>query len=163
MNHKTPEPFHIVLYKPEIPYNTGNIIRLCANTGSTLHLIRPIGFEMEESRLKRAALDYSDLAIVTEYEHLDTYLSTHAQRRIFVASSRNKREYTDPKYTEGDSFLFGPESAGLPDAVIERFSSEGRIRIPMMPSNRSLNLANAVAVVIYEAWRQIDFSGKDIV
>ena len=163
MNHKTPDSFHIILYKPEIPYNTGNIIRLCANTGSTLHLIRPIGFEMEESRLKRAALDYSDLAVVTEYDHLDIYLASHPGRRVFVASSRNKREYTEPRYTEGDSFLFGPESAGLPDSVIDSFSLEQRIRIPMMPSNRSLNLANAVAVVIYEAWKQVDFSGKDLV
>jgi len=162
MNYKRLEPFHIVLYSPEIPYNTGNIIRLCANTGSTLHLIRPIGFQMEESRLKRAALDYSDLAVVTEYDHLDIYLATHPERRVFVSSSRNTREYTEPEYTEGDSFLFGPESAGLPDGVIESFSVEERIRIPMAPCNRSLNLANAVAVVIYEAWRQIGFSGKDL-
>ena len=163
MIYKKLEPFHIVLYSPEIPYNTGNIIRLCANTGSTLHLIRPIGFQMEESRLKRAALDYSDLAVVTEYDHLNIYLATHPERRVFVSSSRNTREYTEPEYTEGDSFLFGPESAGLPDGVIESFSMEVRIRIPMAPSNRSLNLANAVAIIIYEAWRQIGFSGKDLV
>ena len=160
MNHKRAEPFHIVLYRPEIPYNTGNIIRLCANTGSTLHLIRPLGFEMKESRLKRAALDYSDLTVVTEYDHLDNYIATHPERRVFLVSSRNSRGYTEPEYTKGDSFLFGSESSGLPDSIIENFREEEKIRIPMVPSNRSLNLANAVAIIIYEAWRHIDYLGK---
>ena len=150
---------HIVLYKPEIPYNTGNIIRLCANVGAQLHLIHPLGFELSESKLRRAALDYSDLAVVTEHEDYQAYLNKFPNRRIFATSAWSKNFYTEHEYGDNDSFLFGPESAGLPEEIVKTIPEERRILIPMAPGNRSLNIANSVSVIAYESWRQRGFEG----
>ena len=152
--------FHIVLYRPEIPYNTGNIIRLCANIGAELHLIRPLGFNLSESKLKRAALDYSDLTLVTEHDSLDEYINQYPLRRLFGTSSWNNKGHTDPSYRLDDTFIFGPESSGLPDDIMKRIHRSRRLTIPMAPGNRSMNLSNSVAVVVYEAWRQLGFTGS---
>ncbi len=150
--------FHIVLYRPEIPYNTGNIIRLCANIGAELHLIRPLGFNLSESKLKRAALDYSDLTVVTEHDSLNEYINQYPSRRLFGTSSWNDTNYTDPSYRPGDTFIFGPESCGLPDDIMKTIHQSRRLTIPMAPGNRCMNLSNSVAVVVYEAWRQVGFT-----
>ena len=150
---------HIVLYKPEIPYNTGNIIRLCANVGAQLHLIHPLGFDLSESKLRRAALDYSDLAVVTEHEDYQAYLNKFPNRRIFATSAWSKNFYTEHEYGDNDSFLFGPESAGLPEEIVKTIPEERRILIPMASGNRSLNIANSVSVIAYESWRQRGFEG----
>lgn len=150
--------FHIVLYRPEIPYNTGNIIRLCANIGAELHLIRPLGFNLSESKLKRAALDYSDLTLVTEHDSLNEYINQYPLRRLFGTSSWNDTNYTDPSYRSGDTFIFGPESCGLPDDIMKTIRRSRRLTIPMAPGNRCMNLSNSVAVVVYEAWRQVGFT-----
>ena len=152
--------FHIILYKPEIPYNTGNIIRLCANIGAQLHLIRPLGFELTESKLRRAALDYSDLTVVTEYDSLHDYMDQFFERRIFAASAWAEQSYADVKYQKEDSFLFGPESKGLSDWIFKEFPDIKPILIPMAAENRSLNVANSVSVIGYEAWRQNGFFGR---
>ena len=150
--------FHVVLYEPEIPPNTGNIIRLCANTGSTLHLVHPLGFRMEDKLLRRAGLDYHELAGIREHADLDACLSALASDRVFACTTKGATPFTRPAYRPGDVFLFGPESRGLPDSVLAGFAPERRIRIPMCLGNRSLNLSNAVAVVVFEAWRQNGFS-----
>ena len=152
--------FHVILYKPEIPYNTGNIIRLCANVGAELHLIRPLGFEMTEARLKRAALDYTDLTIVTEHESLESYVGNFPNRRLFAATAKAKLSYADIDFQEDDSFLFGSESSGLPDDLLGTFEEERKLLVPMRPNNRCLNIANSVSIIAYEAWRQLDFSGR---
>lgn len=150
--------FHIVLYQPEIPPNTGNIIRLCANTGAALHLIHPLGFELTDRRMRRAGLDYAEFTRVQDYSSLSEYLTKASPARLFAASTRGNVDYTGPDYRAGDTFLFGPETRGLPAAVLEEIPQEHRIRIPMQPGSRSLNLSNAVAVILYEALRQTDFS-----
>lgn len=147
--------FHIALYQPEIPPNTGNIIRLCANTGAQLHLIHPFGFSLEEKALRRAGLDYHEWAAIAQYENWDAFIEQHRQKTIYTLSARAKKCYTTVQYTPDDLFLFGPESSGLPQEVLEKYSS---LSIPMRAHNRSLNLANAVAVVLYEAWRQLGFN-----
>ena len=152
--------FHLVLYQPEIPPNTGNIIRLCANSGARLHLIRPLGFELEDSKLRRAGLDYHEFATVREYDNLAAFYKAVAPARVFAFSTRGHRAYNDVAYASGDAFLFGPETRGLPAAVLASVPAERRLRIPMLPGNRSLNLSNAAAVVIYEAWRQHGFAGS---
>ena len=152
--------FHIILYKPEIPYNTGNIIRLCANMGAQLHLIRPLGFELTEAKLRRAALDYSDLTVVTEHDTLHDYVDQFPNRRIFAASAWAEESYADIKYEKEDSFLFGPESKGLSDWIYTEFPSINPILIPMAADNRSLNVANSVSIIGYEAWRQNGFFGR---
>lgn len=152
--------FHVVLYQPEIPPNTGNIIRLCANTGTHLHLVRPLGFELDEARLRRAHLDYDDMARVREHDSLETLLAGGVPARLFALSTRGGVDYDQVQYQPGDGFLFGPETRGLPQEVLERVPESSRLRIPMLPSNRSLNLSNAVAIVIYEAWRQQGFRGR---
>lgn len=149
--------FHVVLYEPEIPPNTGNIIRLCANTGAQLHLLRPLGFTLEEPRLRRAGLDYHEWAAVAVHDSLDAYLDAAAPARLFAISTRAARCYTEQRYRAGDAFVFGPESRGLPGAVRERIGAQWALRIPMRAGVRSLNLSNAVAVVVYEAWRQHGF------
>jgi tRNA (cytidine/uridine-2'-O-)-methyltransferase len=149
----------VVLYQPEIPPNTGNIIRLCANTGFALHLIAPLGFEMEERRLRRAGLDYREWARVRIHASLDAYLHATEPARLLAFSTRGTRSYASIDYREGDALLFGPETRGLPDAVLARVPPTARAAIPMLPGNRSLNLSNAVAVVCYEAWRQHGFAG----
>ncbi len=149
--------FHCVLYQPEIPPNTGNIIRLCANVGVQLHLIHPLGFRLDDRRLKRAGLDYHEWASLQEYDSLSTFLNTMQPQRLFACSTKGTMNYAQPHYQIGDTFLFGPETRGLPPSVLETLPTEQVIRIPMQPSSRSLNLANTVAVIIYEAWRQLGF------
>lgn len=147
--------FHIALYQPEIPPNTGNIIRLCANTGAKLHLIHPLGFSLEEKALRRAGLDYHEWASIAQYENWETFIHQHHQKNIFAFSARAKKCYSKVHYTPDDVLLFGPESRGLPQEILKKYPS---LSIPMRENNRSLNLSNAVAVVLYEAWRQFDFA-----
>lgn len=149
----------VLLYEPEIPPNTGNVIRLAANTGVRLHLIEPMGFALEDAKLRRAGLDYHEWAAVRVHANLDTALEAIAPRRLLAFSTRATRRYTDHAYAAGDALLFGPESRGLPSAVLESVPTECRLRLPMRPGSRSLNLSNAVAVVVYEAWRQLGFAG----
>ncbi len=150
--------FHIVLYQPEIPPNTGNIIRLCANTGTQLHLIKPLGFTLEDKLLKRAGLDYHEWASVQIYENFIAYQQSNKPQRIFACSTRGSNAYTTIAYQPGDTFLFGPETRGLPKTLLDTHPSEHIIRIPMLPNSRSLNLSNSAAVILYEAWRQQEFS-----
>jgi len=149
--------FSVILFEPEIPPNTGNIIRLCANTGTRLNLIRPLGFELDEPRLKRAGLDYREFAEVAVFEDLPTCLEALGQPRVFALSTRGTRRYSAPAFESGDAFLFGPETRGLPQELLEALPAEHRLRLPMQCESRSLNLSNAAAVMIYEAWRQLDF------
>ena len=148
----------IALYQPEIPPNTGSIMRLAANTGATLALIEPLGFELDDTRLRRAGLDYRDLATTTTYPDLAAFLASVAGRRVFAFSTRAERAYHAVHYQADDVLLFGPESNGLPDAVLRSFPRDRRLRIPMRAGSRSLNLANAVSVALYEAWRQLGFA-----
>lgn len=149
--------FHVVLYQPEIPPNTGNIMRLCANTGAELHLIKPLGFSMEERRLRRAGLDYAEFAEVKTWPDLSSCLASLSPARAFALSSKVSASYAEVDYAPGDVFVFGPETRGLPGSVLATFAPEARLTIPMQAGNRSLNLANSVAVMVYEAWRQQDF------
>ncbi|MDQ2641977.1 MAG: tRNA (cytidine(34)-2'-O)-methyltransferase [Pseudomonadota bacterium] len=149
--------FHVILYQPEIPPNTGNSIRLCANTGAHLHLVEPLGFDLSEPQLKRAGLDYHDLARVTVHADLAGCLAALAPARLFVIETDGTRAYHEAEFRPGDCLLFGRETSGLPDDVAATLPPHERLRIPMRPSNRSLNLSNAVAVVVYEAWRQNGF------
>lgn len=151
--------FHVILYQPEIPPNTGNVIRLCANTGAELHLVEPLGFEPDDRQLRRAGLDYGDWSRVKRYTDLEACLEEANIARLFTLSTHHHRLYTDPVYDTSDGFLFGPETRGLPVDIRERVPLEQRIVLPMQPNNRSLNLANTVAVVVYEAWRQCGFIG----
>lgn len=153
--------FHLVLYQPEIPPNTGNIIRLCANTGAWLHLIRPLGFDLDERRLRRAGLDYHEWANVREHDSLEDFEAEARPKRLFALSSRASRCYSDESYRDGDAFLFGPETRGLPPEILQALPDSRRLHIPMRPGNRSLNLSNAVAVMCYEAWRQRAFEMDD--
>jgi tRNA (cytidine/uridine-2'-O-)-methyltransferase len=150
---------HIVLYEPEIPPNTGNIIRLAANTGARLHLVHPLGFALDERRLRRAGLDYREFAQVEEYASLDACLESAGIDRLFALTTRATRAHSAPAFAPGDGFLFGPETRGLPDSVLERLPPDQRLRLPMRPDSRSLNLSNAAAVMIYEAWRQLGYPG----
>lgn len=152
--------FEIVLITPEIPPNTGNVIRLCANTGARLHLVEPLGFNFEDKQLERAGLDYRDLADVTIHVDWDACM-THlgAGRRLFAFSARGTTRHTDVAFEPGDALVFGPESTGLSDAMLATFAVAHRLRLPMIPARRSLNLSNTVAIVIYEAWRQNGFAG----
>jgi tRNA (cytidine/uridine-2'-O-)-methyltransferase len=152
--------FDVVLYEPEIPPNTGNIIRLCANTGFRLHLVAPLGFDLEEKRLRRAGLDYREWAEVCLHATLDAYLNSARPARLLAFSTRGEQDYASIRYACGDALLFGPETRGLPAQVLERVPDTQRARIPMQPGNRSLNLSNAVAVVCYEAWRQHGFAER---
>ena len=154
--------FHIILYEPEIPPNTGNIIRLCANTGAQLHLIEPLGFELDDVRLKRAGLDYHEYAEVKRYSSLKECLQILQPARVFGFSTHGKRNVFDVNFEAGDAFLFGPETRGLPASLRAELGDGSVLRLPMLPVNRSLNLANAVAVVVYEAWRQQGFEGAKI-
>ncbi|MGI9330220.1 MAG: tRNA (cytidine(34)-2'-O)-methyltransferase [Gammaproteobacteria bacterium] len=150
--------FHLILYQPEIPPNTGNIIRLCANTGCQLHLVRPLGFRLDDRELRRAGLDYHEYAALTAHESLAECLTAVAPLRLFAVSTRGGRLYTEPRYTPGDAFLFGPETRGLPEEVLAEQPPSQILRIPMRPDNRSLNLSNAAAVIAFEAWRQQGFT-----
>jgi tRNA (cytidine/uridine-2'-O-)-methyltransferase len=151
--------FHVVLYQPEIPPNTGNIMRLCVNTGSHLHLIAPLGFELDDKRLRRAGLDYGDWSSVRTYANLDTFIQQVCPARLFACSTRGRVAYHLGRFAAGDAFLFGPETRGLPDNILCRLGAERCLHIPMVESSRSINLSNAVAVVLYEAWRQCGFTG----
>ncbi|MDH3619905.1 MAG: tRNA (cytidine(34)-2'-O)-methyltransferase [Gammaproteobacteria bacterium] len=151
--------FSLILYEPEIPPNTGNIIRLCANTGTDLHLIEPLGFELDEKRLRRAGLDYREFVNVQTHTTLDTCLESLDWPRLFALSTRNSMRYDQAMFRDGDALLFGPETRGLPQEVLNGLPPEQRLRLPMKEGNRSLNLSNAAAVVVYEAWRQLGFSG----
>ena len=149
--------FHLILYQPEIPPNTGNIIRLCANVGAALHLVHPLGFEMDERSLRRAGLDYHELACVSEHESLQACLKELQPGRLFALTTKGERSFFDGKFMIGDIFLFGPETRGLPHGVLASLPPEWVLRIPLREGNRSLNLSNAAAVVLYEAWRQTGF------
>jgi tRNA (cytidine/uridine-2'-O-)-methyltransferase len=151
---------HVALYQPEIPPNTGNVIRLCANTGAALHLIHPLAFELDDSKLRRAGLDYREWTQVQEHESLDAFLEQVQPRRVLACSTRGGRRYTDVEFRADDALLFGPETRGLPAEVLGTMAAQQVIRIPMVPGSRSLNLSNAVAVVVYEAWRQLGFTGS---
>jgi tRNA (cytidine/uridine-2'-O-)-methyltransferase len=151
--------FDIVLYQPEIPSNTGNIVRLCANAGTRLHLVLPAGFTLGDRGLKRSGLDYHDLAPVTQHESWAHCLDHFQGRRLFAVSTRGSCRYDQPHFIAGDVFVFGPETRGLPQDVLDGFAPERRLRLPMHTESRSLNLANAAAVLVYEAWRQNDFAG----
>jgi len=151
--------FSLILFEPEIPPNTGNIIRLCANTGTTLHLIKPMGFELDEPRLKRAGLDYREFADIAVHENLEECLNALNSPRVFALSTRGRTAYSAASFKAGDALLFGPETRGLPQSVLDSLPPEQTLRLPMRPENRSLNLSNAAAVVIYEAWRQAGFQG----
>lgn len=153
--------FNVILYQPEIPPNTGNVIRLCANTGCRLHLVEPLGFELDEPRLKRAGLDYREWADVATWPDLDACLAglVNGSSRVFAFSSHASRWHSDVAWQPGDSLLFGPETRGLPASLRESLPAEQLLRLPMRPENRSLNLSNAVAVAVFEAWRQCGFEG----
>jgi tRNA (cytidine/uridine-2'-O-)-methyltransferase len=149
----------VVLFQPEIPPNTGNVIRLCANTGARLHLVRPLGFSMDDRQLRRAGLDYHEMARVHVHEDWTSCLAALGPRRVFALSARGEVRHCDVEYREDDVVVAGPETAGLAPEFLESFPPERRLRIPMRPGNRSLNLSNAVAVVVFEAWRQHGFAG----
>ncbi len=149
----------VVLYEPEIPPNTGNIIRLCANTGFGLHLIHPLGFELDDKRARRAGLDYHELARMKDYPTLQDYFDAQNPPRVFAITTKGQTNYHDVAFHAGDALLFGPETRGLPAKILDSLPSTQRLRIPMQPNSRSLNLNNAVAVVVYEAWRQHQFEG----
>lgn len=151
--------FHIALHEPCIAPNTGNIIRLCANNGCQLHLIEPLGFGLEEKQLRRAGLDYHDLTHVSRYANYDHFLKVMGKHRIFACTTKGSQAYHHVGYQVNDVLLFGSETSGLPDEILDSVVAEQRIRIPMQASNRSLNLANSVAVISYEAWRQHNFQG----
>jgi tRNA (cytidine/uridine-2'-O-)-methyltransferase len=153
--------FHVILYQPEIPPNTGNIIRLCANTGCQLHLIRPLGFTLEDKQLIRAGLDYHEFAQLRVHDNLQDCLSAFDAARVFALTTKGSQPFHQGNYRAGDAFLFGPESRGLPAAVLDQFATEQRVRLPMLPDNRSLNLSNTVAVAVFEAWRQQGFAGAN--
>ena len=151
--------FSIILYEPEIPSNTGNIIRLCANTGTGLHLVEPLGFELDEPRLKRAGLDYREFAEVAVHKNLEDCLHALGEPRVFALSTRGSTAYAEARFKAGDALLFGPETRGLPQSLLDSLPAGQTLRLPMRPENRSLNLSNTAAVVLYEAWRQTGFVG----
>ena len=151
---------HVVLFQPEIPPNTGNVIRLCANTGAQLHLIEPLGFAPDDAKLRRAGLDYGDWAQVRRYADLTAFVATVAPARLLAFSTRGQTLYTDVEYGPGDALLFGPETRGLPAELLATLPPQQRLCLPMVPASRSLNLSNAVAVAVFEAWRQQGFAGR---
>ena len=150
---------HVVLYQPEIPPNTGNVIRLCANSGARLHLIRPLGFDLDHAKLRRAGLDYHEFATVDVHDDLDAFITGVVPARLFALSTRGGTLYTSIRFGDEDAVVFGPETRGLPQSLLDALPPAQRVRLPMRPGNRSLNLSNAVAVVVYEAWRQQGFDG----
>jgi tRNA (cytidine/uridine-2'-O-)-methyltransferase len=152
--------FHIILFEPEIPPNAGNIVRLCANCGAQLHLIEPLGFELSHRQVKRAGLDYHEFAKVRRYPSLRACLETIRPNRVYACSTKGNKCYADLRYQPGDALLFGPETRGLPQDVLDTLGPEHVVRIPMRAESRSLNLSNAVAIIVYEAWRQQGFSGS---
>ena len=151
--------FDLILFQPEIPPNTGNIIRLCANSGFGLHLVEPLGFDLDDRQLRRAGLDYHEYAELKQHASLDDCLDTVQPKRLFAFTTRATRFYTEPAYAPGDALLFGPETQGLPADVLGALPEQRLLRIPLRPGNRSLNLSNTAAVIVYEAWRQLGFGG----
>ncbi|GGY80769.1 tRNA (uridine(34)/cytosine(34)/5-carboxymethylaminomethyluridine(34)-2'-O)-methyltransferase TrmL [Marinobacter zhanjiangensis] len=151
--------FHIVLYEPEIPPNTGNIIRLCANTGCQLHLIEPLGFSLEDKQMRRAGLDYNEYASVSVHASYEAFLEAEQPQRLFGLTTKGSQPYHEVRFQAGDYLMFGPETRGLPEGVRNALEPDRRLRVPMLPRSRSLNLSNAAAVVLYEAWRQTGFEG----
>jgi tRNA (cytidine/uridine-2'-O-)-methyltransferase len=151
--------FDVVLYAPEIPPNAGNVIRLAANAGARLHLVEPLGFSIDDRQLKRAGLDYHELASVRVHADWRACRAALGAARLFALTTRATRSYADFRFAAGDAFVFGPETRGLPQDVLQEFDPQQLLRIPMRPGNRSLNLSNAVAIVVFEAWRQLGFSG----
>lgn len=149
---------NVVLYEPEIPPNTGNIIRLCANSGAKLHLIHPLGFELSEKSVRRAGLDYRDLTRVFEYKDYKTFISTAKPERVFACTTKGSTQYHKVQYQKNDYLLFGPETRGLPDSILNQTDNKRKIAIPMQRCSRSLNLSNSVAIILFEAWRQLDFA-----
>lgn len=150
---------HVALFEPEIPPNTGNIIRLCANAGAKLHLIEPLGFILDDKRVRRAGLDYHELTNVEIHPNFDAFMSWVDERRIFACTTKTRQHHITPSFQDEDVFLFGPESRGLPSMILDNLSDDHKIRIPMQENSRSLNLSNATAIILYEAWRQLDFAG----
>lgn len=150
---------NIVLFEPEIPPNTGNIIRLCANTGFKLHIIEPMGFTWDDKRLRRAGLDYHEFAAVTRHTSYEAFLDAQKPQRLFALTTKGTPAHSAVSYAAGDYLVFGPETRGLPASVLDALPAQQKIRIPMMPDSRSMNLSNAVSVVVYEAWRQLDYPG----
>lgn len=148
-------PLHVVLFQPEIPPNTGNVIRLCANTGAMLHLVRPLGFRLDAKAVRRAGLDYGELADLREHANLKACLESLGEPRWFAFTTRAGARHDSVQYRDGDALVFGPETRGLPAEVLDACPSDCHLRIPMRPGSRSLNLSNAVAVAVYEAWRQL--------
>lgn len=149
--------FNIILFEPEIPPNTGNIIRLCANTGCRLHLVHPLGFDFDDKKLRRAGLDYGEFATVQQWKNLELCLESLGNPIPYALTTKGNTSYTIARFSAGDCLLFGPETRGLPTVVLDQLPSDHRLRIPMLPDSRSMNLSNAVAVVVYEAWRQLGF------
>ena len=152
--------FDIVLFEPEIPPNTGNIIRLCANTGARLHLIKPLGFSLEDKQLKRAGLDYHEYANLKIHENWADFKAVMTGRRLFAITTKGSQNYAKVAFEENDVFIFGPETRGLPEGIRNEFAADKRLRLPMLPDSRSLNLSNSAAILLYEAWRQINFKGS---
>ena len=150
---------NVILFRPEIPPNTGNVIRLCANTGAALHLIRPLGFELDDARLRRAGLDYHEYTRLAVHDDLTTCLAAIGSPRVFAFTTRGRVAHVEARFADGDALLFGCETAGLPGEVLDTIPAEQRLRLPMLPDSRSLNLSNTVAVAVYEAWRQLGFAG----
>ena len=150
---------HVVLFEPEIPPNTGNIIRLCANTGYKLHLIEPLGFAWDDKRIRRAGLDYHEFADVIRHANFSSFVATVAPKRMFACTTKGSTRHSEVNYQAGDALIFGPESRGLPPDVLQQLPTEHWLRIPMTENSRSMNLSNAVAVFVYESWRQLDYEG----
>lgn len=150
---------HIVLFEPEIPPNTGNIIRLCANTGAQLHLVKPLGFKLEDKQLRRAGLDYHEFSSLAVYENWEACKTALAGKRLFAITTKGSTRHSNIQFQDNDVFVFGPETRGLPDDIRNGFAPDRRVRLPMLPNSRSLNLSNSAAVLLYEAWRQLDFEG----
>lgn len=150
---------HIVLFEPEIPPNTGNIIRLCANTGAQLHLVKPLGFTLEDKQLKRAGLDYHEFASLKVYEDWHECKAALQGKRLFAITTKGSTRHSDISFVDEDVFVFGPETRGLPEEIRAEFTPEHRVRLPMLPDSRSLNLSNSAAILLYEAWRQVGFTG----
>ena len=150
---------NVVLFQPEIPPNTGNIIRLCANTGYQLHLIEPLGFDWDDKKVRRAGLDYHEFAKVKKYPNFDAYVEAHKGSRLFACTTKGKAFHNETQFQAGDSLVFGPETRGLPNDVLARIGEANWLRIPMQANSRSMNLSNAVSVFVYESWRQLGFEG----
>ncbi len=152
-------PLQVALFEPEIPPNTGNILRLAANSGILVHLVEPLGFELDDARLKRAGMDYRERAAFRTHPNLDAMLADVQPQRVWALTTKGQQAHSDVQYHSDDLLLFGPETRGLPDSVLSAIGPESCLRIPMLPDSRSLNLSNAVAIVVYEAWRQLGFDG----